>query len=641
MRQINLGQALELAEEARRLDRSNLEAALLVAELLAALGRGAEADRLLRAQSNADERVLLTRVLVKHLSHDYRGVLELWRGHPELKIEPAIIARALVQLRQLEEAREFIGQALNRAGLSNLDRAQLLYIQAFVPHFAADYSQAEAEFSRFLETLHSLDDGTPRYHDLWGGTHQLRAYARNALGRSGEALADSQVALEYAVQQGNGGIYAFRRSEQALYLLECGEFVQAEEVLHESQGVLERMGNPIYLARAEAIAARLYLDWGVPHGPALALRHGRLSLEYAQRSGEPRPPAVVPVWLIAAWVEVVHGRAEQALGLVDELIELARQTRQAAFQPAAQWVRGLALERLGQSKEAQALLQQALSTVQPMPFGPQAERMALELDRLMANHSAIPERLEKLRHMGLYGTLQVAERYFPWLTHREAEPVVEQKTRLEVLGPMTVGGAPLSERTRKGKELLALLLEARLLGRGGVGQLELIDQIYPELDEDKALAALKQLVYRLRITLDNGSILRKGDGYALGALSSDAEEFLSSGELGLWRGVYLEDLDQGLGGNAREVLYHSLQTRASEQLSSDPQEVLRIAQIMLQADLYDEGALALALQANQLLGNPKAMHELYRQARTRLAEVGERLPDSAEVFLQRRQLLKR
>jgi hypothetical protein len=164
----------------------------------------------------------------------------------------------------------------------------------------------------------------------------------------------------------------------------------------------------------------------------------------------------------------------------------------------------------------------------------------------------------------------------------------------------------------------------------------LIDQIYPELEEDKALAALKQLVYRLRSTLGNPAILRSNEGYALGALASDAEEFLVSGDLTLWRGPYLEDLDQGLGGNVREVLYHSLQSRATEHLPTDPVGVQRVAQILLQADPYDETALALALHAHQVQGNPKAMHELYRQARAHWAEVGERLPESVEVFLQRK-----
>ncbi len=241
--------------------------------------------------------------------------------------------------------------------------------------------------------------------------------------------------------------------------------------------------------------------------------------------------------------------------------------------------------------------------------------------------------------MGLLGGAAVALRYFP--DPREAAPPAPLEHRLEVLGTLRFDGQPFSGRIRKGRELLALLLEARLLGRGGVSQLDLIDRLYPELEEEKAVAALKQLVYRLRSALGNTLILRSSAGYALGPVASDAEEFLHGGDLGLWQGPFLPDLDEALAPDAREVLYQNLRARAAEGLQAHPEASLRAARILLEADPYDEAALALALLAQQALGHRKGMHELYRHSRERFLEVGERLPESEDAFLARHAPLTR
>jgi hypothetical protein len=76
-----------------------------------------------------------------------------------------------------------------------------------------------------------------------------------------------------------------------------------------------------------------------------------------------------------------------------------------------------------------------------------------------------------------------------------------------------------------------------------------------------------------------------------------------------------------------------LHRKADEHLSSDPEEVVRIGRILLEADPYDRAALALSLRALEKLGRSGVMEPLYRQAVERFEDVGERLPGRWEEFL--------
>ncbi len=648
VREINLTDALGIAQDALALDASHLESILLNAELLAGLGRGEEAEHLLEPftdsveslQANAASRLLETRIRVKHLSHDYAGVLALWQEsaqHPGSQVGMAVIARALVQLWRLEEAEILIGRTLENPNLSRLEVTELQYIRSIIPNYRGDYASAELGFSAFLRTLDDFEDGSPRFRELRAGTLQLRAYMRNVLGRPLEAVQDITQALAISASFGNAGYYAHVQSELGLYLLESGEYLRAEDAIIEARATLERVGNPIYLSVLERIAARLYLEWAPPHGAALSLKYARAALEYVDQAERP-PFYTAGALFIAAWAEALHGRADMALGLVDQLDASATALGQVGVTAGAAWARGLALERLGKPEEAWRAIQQSLAENIPMRLGPSLDRMALELDRIGRDLTSATARAEGFRANGALGALHVARRYFPQLERRldarapaEASPR-SQEVRLEVLGStqVTVGGKPLSDRTRKGKELMAALCEARIAGRAQVADLELFDALYAGLTEDKAASALKQLVYRLRAALGSNAILRSNDGYALGAVETDAERFLETGDTQLWRGPYLLDLGAWVS-NARDALHYGLRKRALELLAIDPAETARLGRILLTADPFDLEALEMSFEALREIGDLVALTRLRAWARAQFEDLGGVLPPTLEV----------
>jgi DNA-binding SARP family transcriptional activator len=150
--------------------------------------------------------------------------------------------------------------------------------------------------------------------------------------------------------------------------------------------------------------------------------------------------------------------------------------------------------------------------------------------------------------------------------------------RLEVLGPMRFvrAGAAEPMRAQKRKELLVRLLEARIAGRFGLSQLELIDALYPDAHEGDAARSLQQRVFQTRKRLGASLLIRCGDGYALGAVTSDAEAFLETDDTRLWRASYLAN-----AGTGDEVvagaLHHALRMRMEPSLEAEPAEALPVS----------------------------------------------------------------
>jgi tetratricopeptide (TPR) repeat protein len=644
MREVNLGEALELARQALQAQPAALEATLLTAELLAALGKDREAEDLLEdarntPSNNAPELAAClfeVGIKVKHLSHDYNGVLNLWQAHesvPEMrtKVPLVIIARAFVQLRRFDEADTVLNQALSVPKLTRLELSELLYVRAFLPYFAGNNASSEVGFGAFLHILSEFDDGSLRYREMRAGTHQLRAYARNALGRPVEAAQDIGISLSLAADIGDASHYAQLQSELGLYLLESGEYTRAEEVLLESREVLERVGHLVYLTMLERITARLYLEWGVPHGAALALRHARTALGLARQADH--PAFIGGALFVAGWAEALHGRTDQAMLLTSELEALKAGPLSTAYSMAAAWVRGLALERQGNPQAAIKAWQGVASASRPMQLGPSLERMLLELDRVTNNLESARARHAVFRGRGAWNAARIAERYFPELARSETINSTPPTTQVRVLGPVMVGHQPISERTRKGKEMLALLLEARALNQGNVSDMVLRDTLYPDMKDEKASSALKQLVYRLRSSFGNDLIVRSGDGYALGRVGSDAEQYLETHDSRLWRGPYLVDLGESWPSSLRERLNRVLRAHIVELLETDPAESLRLGRVLIASDPYDRTLLRLTVQAAAKLEDRSQLQDLYARARASFMEIGESLPETWEAFL--------
>jgi hypothetical protein len=180
---------------------------------------------------------------------------------------------------------------------------------------------------------------------------------------------------------------------------------------------------------------------------------------------------------------------------------------------------------------------------------------------------------------------------------------------------------------------LAMLLEARISGRSEVTMLELFDALYPNVSESEAASGLKQTVFKVRSSYGQNAITTTANGYALGAITSDAETFLRDGETQLWRGPYLQDANLEPSSSVLEVLTLALHAKAKMLLESDPKEAARVGRILLEIDPYDLKALRLVCQALRNLENHRSLVRTYSDARNKLLEVGELLPERWQEFL--------
>ena len=137
-------------------------------------------------------------------------------------------------------------------------------------------------------------------------------------------------------------------------------------------------------------------------------------------------------------------------------------------------------------------------------------------------------------------------------------------TRLEVLGTVQIklDGVTTPVRGRKRQELLAVLLEARSAGRNEASKLELLDVLYPDTDEIRGQAALKEVVHQVRSIFGQNIIQTSLSGYTLGNVQSDAEEFFEHFETTHWRGAYLNGLSLDHQDDAvRSAIHLALRTR--------------------------------------------------------------------------------
>jgi hypothetical protein len=292
---------------------------------------------------------------------------------------------------------------------------------------------------------------------------------------------------------------------------------------------------------------------------------------------------------------------------------------------------GIAADAAGAPGEGRAALQEAVRVFEDIGMTFMAQRAGLELDRMSGDAVQAERRRAWFALRGLGGGVAIADRYFP---SRGGQPPAEPRVMLRVLGPVTLekGGKAIPYRGRKRSEILAYLLEVRLAGRGGASLLELADAIYPGVPEPEARATIKQQVYLIRSSLGSDSILSTGNGYALGTLATDAEDFLRGGDGSLWRGAYLDGLGEGWHAGVRDALLLGLTARVESLIERAPAEAARLALLLCRMEPYSLPALGLAVAALLASGDERVAAQAYAEARVRLLEVGERLPESVADF---------
>jgi tetratricopeptide (TPR) repeat protein len=643
-----LAEAERLAAQSAQAQPGNVEAVIWHARLLIPLNRAEEARAMIEQLPDevmSQTERWLTMIELKGL-RDPEWILEVWREHPELhrQANAAVwrqVGIAQYDLGQTVAARASFERVLGMPELPVYERVGALNVLAQIERDAGEFDPSERTFSQALEVIEQniAPAGVMRLTALqitaWKATIDVnRSVVYRRLGNLHRAVLDAEPAVALFAQVGSPHLYATAQVGLAELLIHLGEYKRAEGLLLEAQTVLEgRLYERVIVA---CNLANIYLEWDAPYARALALKHARDAERQARALSDLE--ARVSALHVAGWAEALHGQPARALEHALTLEAIWRDANHARAITLCLWVRGLALERMDQQVEAVNALREALeSAIHSKLDLLETERIGLELDRITDDIESARTRVGRARAMGNLNLIQLANRFFGSLEstpNAAPEDRVSGRKRLELLGPMTIDGQPISERTRKGRELLALLLEARVTGRREVPQLELLDALYPDLDEDKGASALRQLVFRVRANLGPDAILRGAGGYAIHAVDSDVERFLETRDSSLWRGAYLQDVSQNWDSSLCETLHDTLREVMAELLELDPHEVARLGRIILENDPYDREALALSLRALHIAGDEAGLRKLYKHSRAQFEEIGEPLPEDWTALLE-------
>jgi tetratricopeptide (TPR) repeat protein len=575
---------------------------------------------------------------LRAVAGNFDGALEIWRSHPEVHSDvstTAFIAQTLYNIGEKDQAEALAFEALAHPELNLEQRIELVNAQAIVQFARGNMARAEKLFGETVELARKTDD--PR---RIGVALSNQSTARMNLGNYRESAAGVQEALRLFGASGHRRLFAQTQYVLGVLQAELGHAEQAEESLLESLEMLKQSDTQGFLTGCTRALCDLYREWGPQHGRILALRQAHAGLRFARLQRSPR--FLVNALPNAAVAEAWNGNPQQALELIEEALPLIDQLNEPAFEMYVHFASGLTHDGLGQPERALEAFRHAQAIAQKLDALIEFHKSGLEVARLTRDLELARTYLAWFKARGLMNGVRIAQRYFPErvqdrlpLDASRLEP--EPLFRLEVLGPMQIrqGHTVAPLRGGKRKELLALLLEARIRGRAEVTGLDLCDALYPLEPEEIALGALKATIFKIRSSLGANLITTTGNGYALGAVASDAEDFLQTGDARLWRGPYLEDAAlEGRDENVREALHQALEARARMFLETDPQEAARLGRILLSAEPYDLGALEITCRALKASKNNRGALRLYTDSRVRLLEVGETLPEHWEEFLE-------
>ncbi len=631
----DLPEAIRLLELAHLTQPEDFEILTRLAIYLAQAGHRSEVVCLLEKlppAERASNRGWLLAIGVSHYLQDRNHVVELWDAHLELHAAaPPFtvrdIAFSMADLGDATGALELVSRVLDQAQLSVEERAILLETCGFACYAKSDFAAAIHHYTQaidlFRENGQTIRTGSLLFN---------RAMALQSLAQFSESLTDAEEALQLAAEGGHALFYANAQLALAAVRLEQGEYKLAEKLFLECEVYYRQNEMTQWLVDVYIGLSELYREWQTPYGGVLARKHGEKVLLLARKLNNPRYVAGVMPYTVMA--EALFGDPQRALDLADEGFRLCDAHYDAVILARNMRARATALNALGHSSEALSELQKALDIMHQMNVPLDAAKISLELDRLNNDIDSARKRLNWFEERGLMNGANIARRYFPELAETTPSPeIVETNLRLEVLGSMQlfVKGKHETVRGRKRKELFACLLEARMAGRSQLSQLDLADKLHPE-HPDENLETIKQLVYQMRVAFGQTVIITSGNGYALGALSSDAETFLENGDTSLWRGDYLEGVASS-EGTVSDALHHALSKRIEELLETDPSEAARVGRMLVNAEPYELESWRLTLRAVQQSSTVQSVEKLYRESCKRMAEVGEVLPKSWETFL--------
>jgi hypothetical protein len=338
----------------------------------------------------------------------------------------------------------------------------------------------------------------------------------------------------------------------------------------------------------------------------------------------------------AAMIETRFGQASQALKYAEEAWQVL-ESRKSPPEERVQCLQALASALTANMQPAIALekLREAAALSQKHGFERLLHSSNLEIARLENDSVAAKQELLWFETHGTAYMVHLTKQYFPELEIAE-KPVTDIQSPqvfLNVLGSVQLvkDGKNIYYRGRKRLDFLVILLEARISGQAEVSTLSLIDALYPDFMEIEGKAALKQLVYQLRNSLGANVIQSTAKGYTLGAILSDAEQFLETRDSNHWRGVYLADLPDTKQSDLRNKMVGIVQSQLEILIETDALETARLGQILLEMEPYDRDALELTLRALKQSG--QSTQVVYQNAKERFLELGETLPASSDGFL--------
>ncbi len=635
LRHVHMQEALNLAERASEAVSYHSEAIWLIAELQAICGQKSESKRTLLRLNETERNDLSYVARLVQLggsADDNHNVVELIRQYPNLLENPDLRTAAaacwsLANSGFLDEAERVGLKALDGSDLNLEVRANVYVALSNLCYLRNDSLGVEQYANKILEASQQI--GNLR---LQAVAYFHRALAFRNLERYVEQKLSLEQSLKINILLGDNSGYMMAQSLYADLLAEYGDFIEAERLQLEASNYLGGTDLIDHVADCEVRLCKLYLEWQPAHGKVLALKHAYTALEISRR--RLHPLGLIRDLCYAAQSEACAGRAEQAQALARETMIVAHASSIPRSLRFAYLAQGYASEAKGDLESAQTFFQKA----EHLASGIESQKIGLRLDHSTGNLEGARKRLAWFEERGLLNGVNITCRYFPELATNyipKTSRLPESMPHLEVLGSMqtTLEAQTTPMRGRKRQELLALLLEARVSGRGAVSKLELVEKLYPEADEIQANAGLRDVIYQLRSSLGESTLTTTANGYALGSLQTDIETFLETGNTQLWRGVYLEGLLLETSDTVRESVYLALRTRAESLLETDPVEVTRVGRLLCEADPYDLEALRLTVTGLRAGQNHRSLSRFYDQARTRFLEIGEVLPVRWQDFL--------
>jgi tetratricopeptide (TPR) repeat protein len=622
---------LELAGQAVKILGETEETLKVLVQAHAMRGERSEVQALLPRLGHEVDKTWLTQQLFVVGAYDDLERLPATALKAEELSESSLyhIGYFLMDKGQLREALELVERCLQRPSLTTTGKALLQDIRASVFHYQGDYQQADVIFSEIIELYKEANT-------VWDGvvnTRRNRALNRLQMGLYREVLPDFLYALNFYSERGRSVLYAETSGMMGEVYLELGEYDKALDVLTESLSIFGHLQVQSYHVHLYSDLARWYVEHPTSYSRILAPKYVQSALSCAEELKSTLYEATAK--LAASRVYRFTNQPSLALTYANEALQHAEAAGLAELSIEARTATALALSSSGERTEAKQQLQMALRGASERGMVFKVNKIGLELDRLNNDRESARQRMHWFEERGLLHGVTIAKHLFPELAGtKELPKQTTSGARLEVLGPIQIThGDTLSIRGRKRQELLALLLEARLSGRSEVSRLSLVDALYSNEDELKASSSLKNVVHGLRETYGESSIVTTANGYALGSLDSDAELFLQTHDTSLWRGLYLEGVDLFVESTVRDLLYTALFEKAKMLLEGDVKEPARVGGILTEAEPYNREYLKLYFTALRASKNHSKLARHYSDARERLLEVGETLPETWQGFL--------